>query len=89
VNHHTASSFWECYERLPLGLQRNADAKFLLLKSNANHPSLQFKPVGKHWSARVSQGYRALALQVEDGYLWFWIGNHDEYEKIIAAGLRR
>ncbi len=83
--HRTSASFWERYDRLPTALQKIADAKFLLLKSNPGHPSLQFKLVGKHWSARVSQGYRVLAMQVEDGYLWFWIGNHDDYEKIIAS----
>jgi hypothetical protein len=30
--------------------------------------------------------YRALAVAVPDGYLWFWIGTHDEYERILKEG---
>jgi hypothetical protein len=25
----------------------------------------------------------ALAVSVPDGYLWFWIGTHDEYERLL------
>ena len=28
--------------------------------------------------------YRALALDVDGGYLWFWIGSHAEYDKLIG-----
>jgi hypothetical protein len=71
--HKTSSSFWYCYERLPLEIQQLADKKFLLLKSDPNHPSLQFKKVGKVWSVRVGLHYRAVATQIDGGYLWFWI----------------
>jgi hypothetical protein len=27
--------------------------------------------------------YRALAVEIPDGLLWFWIGSHADYEKII------
>jgi hypothetical protein len=27
--------------------------------------------------------YRALAVEVEGGYLWFWIGSHADYDKLI------
>ena len=40
--------------------------------------------VGKNlWSARVTGGYRALALKKGDDYYWIWIGNHDEYESLL------
>ena len=28
--------------------------------------------------------YRALAIEVDRGYLWFWIGSHADYDKIIG-----
>jgi hypothetical protein len=28
--------------------------------------------------------YRALAIKREDGYLWFWIGDHKTYDKLIS-----
>jgi hypothetical protein len=33
---------------------------------------------------RAADGYRALAAEAPDGLVWFWIGPHDEYERLIA-----
>jgi hypothetical protein len=48
------------------------------------HLSLQFKKVGKVWSARVGSHYRAVATPIESGFLWVWIGTHAEYDKLLA-----
>jgi hypothetical protein len=29
-------------------------------------------------------GYRALAVKEGDAIIWFWIGSHAEYEKLLA-----
>ena len=84
MNHKTASSFWVCYERLPLEIRRLAKKNFQLLKADLSHPSLQFKKVGKVWSARVGSNYRAIATPTEGGFLWVWIGTHAEYDKLLA-----
>ncbi|NOU21718.1 MAG: hypothetical protein HOO93_07995 [Methyloglobulus sp.] len=81
--HKAASSFWDCYEKLQLETQELADKNFLLLKSDPNHPSLQFKKVGKVWSVRVGLHYRAIATQIDGGFLWVWIGIHTDYEKLL------
>src|SRR5882724_5162926 len=36
-----------------------------------------------YWSVRVGLRYRALAAEVDGGHLWFWIGSHADYDKII------
>jgi hypothetical protein len=84
VKHKTASSFWKCYESLPLDIRNLADKNFQLLKENLSHPSLQFKKVGKVWSARIGSNYRAIATQIEGGYLWVWVGTHAEYDKLLG-----
>ena len=61
-----------------------ADKSFSLLKANPQHPSLHFKRVGRYWSARVGLYYRAVAVEAPEGLLWFWIGAHDKYEKIVG-----
>jgi len=33
---------------------------------------------------RVSLGYRALGVPVDLGVQWFWIGNHADYDKLLA-----
>jgi len=50
------------------------------------HPSLQLKPVagGKYRSVRVGLYYRALGVPVSDGILWFWIGSHADYDRILG-----
>ena len=83
MKHFASPSFWACYERLPQEVQELADRSFALLKEDANHPSLHTKKVGKYWSARVGRRYRALAIEVDDGLLWFWIGTHAEYDNLL------
>lgn len=84
MKHFASSQFWECYERLPEEVRKLADKNFELLKSNPRHPSLHFKKVGAFRSARVGLAYRALATEVEDGLVWFWIGTHADYDELIG-----
>jgi hypothetical protein len=86
MRHFAAADFWVCYDKLPEEIQALADKNFALLKENPSHPSLHFKKVGRYWSARVGRNHRAVAIEVKLGYLWFWIGLHDEYERIIRQG---
>lgn len=82
--HYTTRRFWECYNTLPESVQLIADQCYELLKTDPSHPSLHFKKVGKYWSVRAGKGYRALGLEVEKGILWFWIGSHATYDKLIS-----
>jgi hypothetical protein len=43
------------------------DQAYARLKQDPRHPSLQFKKVGKFWSARVGAHHRALAVEAPDG----------------------
>ena len=60
-----------------------ADACYDLLKANPSHPSLHFKKIGRYRAVRVGLHYRALAVEVPEGLLWFWVGSHAEYDKIL------
>jgi mRNA-degrading endonuclease RelE of RelBE toxin-antitoxin system len=82
--HSATTSFWELYEKLPPSIQELAGKKFDLLKKDPSHPSLHLKKVGKYWSVRVGIKYRALGVEMEDGILWFWIGRHSEYDKLVG-----
>jgi len=84
MTHFTSPSFWQLYEKLPVSVQKLADKDYELLKINPRHSSLQLKKVGKYWSVRVGIKYRAIAVEVEDGLLWFWIGTHAEYDHVIG-----
>ncbi len=81
--HKATVYFWFHYRQLPTDIQSVANKNYSLLKNNPRHPSLQFKKVGKVWSIRVGLKHRALSIQIPEGFLWFWIGEHDEYDRKI------
>jgi hypothetical protein len=80
VKHFASPAFWQRYGALPKNVRALADKNYALLKDNSRNPSLQLKKVGRFWSVRVGSRYRALAVEVEGGLLWFWIGSHADYD---------
>ena len=84
MKHYASPKFWTLYEVLPDDIRKLADKNYQILKSDPRHPSLHFKKIGKLWSVRVGAHYRALAVEVEGGIYWIWIGIHAEYDKIVA-----
>ena len=85
MNHFTTPDFWQHYNALPGEVRDLADKSYALSRNDAAHPSLQFKETKADvWSARVGRHYRALAFAEEDGYYWFWIGPHAEYDHLLA-----
>lgn len=81
----TTPRFWKRYELLPTSVQRKADKAYALWHDNPYHPSLHFKKVGRFWSARIDDNYRAIADIRGDAAYWLWIGNHEEYMELIAS----
>ena len=84
MRHFASRRFWEAYEALPESVQAVADKNYALLKQDPRHPSLQLKKVGEYWSVRIGLGYRALAVEIDKGLLWFWIGSHARYDEMIG-----
>ena len=82
----TTPDFWAAFSSLPPEIKARAKVAYRLWMHNPRHPSLQFKKTGTVWSVRIGAGYRALAVLEESTLHWFWIGTHDEYERLL--GLR-
>lgn len=82
--HCTTPQFWDRFERLPESPQDLARKNLELLKEDPSHPSLHFKQVGRFWSARVGLGHRALAVEDGPDFIWVWIGDHDEYDRLVG-----
>ena len=85
VRHRATHRFWQRYHALPPEVKRLADGAFQLLKSEPRHPSLQLKKVGRYWSARVGLHYRSLSIEDGSDLVWFWIGHHSEYDRLIGS----
>lgn len=83
MNHWASSRFWDHYRRLSPSVRELADRSFERLKANPSHPGLHFKKIGRFWSARIGITHRALAIEVPGGLLWVWIGDHEEYDRLL------
>jgi hypothetical protein len=84
LKHFASPDFGSCYRRLPAQVQQLADASYELLKADSSHPSLHLKKTGRYRAVRVGLHDRALAVEVPEGLLWFWIGSHAEYDRILG-----
>ena len=86
MKHHATEDFWRLYDALPAQVRSQADRAFELLKQDPKHPSLYFKNVGRFWSVRIGRQYRAVSIFEHDLCVWFWIGDHDGYERLLRHG---
>ena len=85
MNHFDSPDFWFHYRQLPPEIRDLADKNFELLKQNLRHPSLRLKKVSVFYSARVGLHYRVLAKERSEGLVWFWIGHHSEYDRLLGG----
>ena len=79
--------FWELFRQLPADVQDQARQAYRTFDLNPRHPGLQFKRVSQArpvYSVRVNRDHRAGILQGE-GITWYWIGNHEDYDRLLAG----
>jgi mRNA-degrading endonuclease RelE of RelBE toxin-antitoxin system len=79
----TKPSFQKRVKKLPPAIREATVERLRLWQRDPWHASLQFKNVGKYWSIRIVDGYRAVATREGDHVTWTWIGDHDEYLRVI------
>lgn len=80
----THAQFWECFNALPGDIQRIANEKYKLWGQDSFHPSLHFKALRADvWSVRINRNYRALGRRKGGQIVWFWIGTHAEYDRLV------
>jgi hypothetical protein len=83
MNSRTTRTFREAFKALSPEIQRRARRAYKLWQENPNLPGLRFKRVGDEVSIRVGRDYRALGILKGDTVHWYWIGRHDEYERLL------
>ncbi len=84
---HTTTRFRKALEGLSERIRREAREAYRLFRQNPRHPSLHFKPIHPTkpvYSVRVGLDYRAVGTRDGDDIIWFWIGSHEEYDKLVA-----
>lgn len=81
--------FVRAYGRLPASVQRKVKRAYALFRDNPSHPSLEFKPIRSRaaqrlYSAKVDEQYRVLDTLADGQILWFWVGPHTEYDRLVS-----
>lgn len=78
--------FIALFSTLPVEVRRKARKNYRLWKANPAHPSLDYKRVHTRrpiYSIRVGIGWRALGIDDGTDVIWFWIGPHAVYDKLL------
>ena len=87
MNSYTTRRFRRLFAQLPGAVQRQAREAYRRFCREPFHPSLRFRRVHAAraiYSVRISLAYRALGIQERDEIVWFWIGSHADYDKMLA-----
>lgn len=82
----TSRRFREMFVELPKDIQSRAMRAYRLFRANPSHPGLRFKIVDEEariYSVRIGLGYRALGRMVDQDIVWFWIGSHADYDRLL------
>ena len=83
---HTTEQFRKLLAQLPKEIQKQAKEAYLQFEKDPYHPGLRFKRVHSKrpvYAVRISRDYRALGVQRDNEIIWFWIGSHSDYDKIL------
>ena len=83
----TTRAFRKALEGLPTHIQRQAKEAYELWKQEPHHPSLHFKKIHGAkpiYSVRVAIGWRAVGIRSGDAMIWYWIGSHQAYDKLLS-----
>jgi len=87
MNSRTTRRFRDLLAALPAHVRQQARDAFHLFRQNPSHPGLRFKKVHPDppiYSARVGIGHRAVGALNGDTVIWFWIGSHADYDKLLG-----
>jgi hypothetical protein len=79
--------FKSLFEELPAEVQQSAQRAYVLFQRDPAHPRLQFKRLRadrQTYSIKIGLGYRALGTRFDDALVWYWIGPHAEYDRLIS-----
>jgi hypothetical protein len=87
VQSRTTEAFRALLDAAPTSTQSKAQTAYRLWAANPAHPSLRFKKVHTTlpiYAVRIDRDWRALGIVKDAAMVWFWIGPHSEYEKLLS-----
>jgi hypothetical protein len=87
VKSRTTFAFRKGFNILPKQAQEQAREAYRQFQQDPGHPSLRFKKVHPElpiYAARINRDYRAVGQLDGDTVIWFWIGSHSEYDRLLS-----
>jgi len=87
VRSRTTAQFRKQLAALPEDVRQHAKKAYRQFRHDPWQSSLRFKQIHPRrplYSVRVARGYRAVGKRDERGVLWFWIGSHADYDKLLT-----
>jgi hypothetical protein len=87
IESRATREFRDAYAALPEEIREHARRAYRLFRTDPGHPSLRFKKVNEEsniYSARIGLGYRALGIMEGSTVVWFWIGSHADYDRLLG-----
>ena len=74
------------FEDLPSEVREEAKRAYRLFQTNPSHPGLHYKKLegeDQIYSVRIGLDYRALAVVERGRAVWYWIGSHSDYDRLV------
>jgi hypothetical protein len=87
VKFRTTAQFRKQFSALPRQVQQQARSAYRQFQKDPSYPSLRFKKIHPDlpiYSARINKNYRAVGQIEGDTIIWFWIGSHTEYDRLLG-----
>jgi hypothetical protein len=87
ISRRTAE-FRAAFDALPTHIQTLARDAYRRFRENPHHPSLRFRRVRPNepiYAVRIGLHDRAVGRLNGDVIIWYWIGHHAEYDRLLAA----
>jgi mRNA-degrading endonuclease RelE of RelBE toxin-antitoxin system len=81
-------SFQQGYKRLPEKVRQRVRKTYRQWAANPFHPSLHYKKIHATlpiWSVRVGLHYRVVGVVHDEKMLWYFVGTHAEYDRLIKT----
>lgn len=85
---HTTKRFRKLLDELPAHVQKQARETYRTWMRDPWHPSLQFKqihPTRPIFAARIGLDWWAVCVRSGDTAIWYFIGSHADYDRLIAT----
>jgi hypothetical protein len=88
MNSRRTRKFRDALAALPSNIRKQAAEAYRRFRVDPKHPGLHFKkvhPTRPVYSARINEDYRVVGEMRSNGIVWFWIGKHEEYDRLLRS----